>query len=85
MAETFTPKELLQMDASWSALAGGVKGVALRAADELEAMADGAPAGRRKLRELAARMRAEVAELCDQRVKAAEALSKLEKAEFLHG
>ncbi|MCL8385501.1 hypothetical protein [Xanthobacter aminoxidans] len=74
-------RELLQMDASWAGLAGGVTNIALNAAAELEAMADGAPAGRRKLRELATRLRAEIAELRDQRLKAAGALAELKKAE----
>ncbi len=69
---TLTRREILEFDASYPALAGGLRAVILAAAGELDAMADGAPSGRRKLRDLAKRMRTETESLRSRQQKAAQ-------------
>lgn len=74
---TFTRRQILEFDASYPALTGGLRAVILAAAGELDAMAEGAPSGRRKLRDLANRMRTETEALRSRQQTAAEALSAL--------
>lgn len=77
---TLTRRQILDLDAAYPALASGLIAIILSAVGELNAMADGAPSGRRKLRNLAERMQVETETLRRRREAAVDALAALDLA-----